>query len=312
MATLAKGIHNELHSASIAGNLFNIKNLIEKHGIDPNGPDDFGQTPLYYAVLSGDLMSVLYLIEKARASINAVNIVNITPLAKALLGLRTHPEQSSTRIAIIEVLVRAGAKICVHPNSDCISRARSLENKAHAKKVLEIFARVGENQRYYKPSWNNFFALDNKSTINVTKNELIVTKGNFEVKSGIATTLKLLNKGSLTLKYGCSVNINQELDSFGDINLQAGSVLSVKLLKVSPHTNINIAEDAKIIVEKFDKSVPDDIQRKIKLHMEKLEQKSPFLRSTVYSDESTPLLFDSARQIPSLAFSISSCKLRHR
>ena len=45
-----------------------VKYLVEKHGCDPFGKDDDGDTPLNVAAMSGSLDILMYLIEERKCS----------------------------------------------------------------------------------------------------------------------------------------------------------------------------------------------------------------------------------------------------
>ena len=55
------------------GNLAMVKYLVEKHGCDPAGKDDDGDTPLNVAAFSGSLDILMYLIDEKKSNAQVVD-----------------------------------------------------------------------------------------------------------------------------------------------------------------------------------------------------------------------------------------------
>ena len=82
-----EGNRSLLHDAcEDNGNLAMVKYLVEKHGCDPSGKDDDGDTPLHLAASSGKLDISMYLIEERKCSSGCPGQRGRSPLHYACEG----------------------------------------------------------------------------------------------------------------------------------------------------------------------------------------------------------------------------------
>lgn len=75
------------------GNLEKVKELVTKEQIDPNVPDELGNTLLHFAAESGQLEVVKWLVNECKVDCDPQNTAGATPFRRACLAGHVHVAQ---------------------------------------------------------------------------------------------------------------------------------------------------------------------------------------------------------------------------